>query len=123
MSGHVLVVDDDDDIREGIVDALRDEGYDVAQAWNGEDALAKLSAMRDTPCVMLLDLMMPLMDGFELMDALEKRETRGPKKGNFPIIVMTAHPDAQPPQARRVLRKPLGLDTILSVVHEFCTPG
>ena len=45
MSGNVLVVDDDEDIREGIVDALRDEGYHVAEAWNGEDALAKLSGL------------------------------------------------------------------------------
>src|SRR4051812_3456140 len=60
MGGRVLVVDDDNDIRESLTEILMSEGFDVAQAANGLDALAEID--RERPDVVLLDLMMPVLD-------------------------------------------------------------
>src|SRR5688500_15806012 len=68
MSGKVLVVEDDPQIREVIAEVLTDEGYAVQTAENGREALQRLHESR--PCVMLLDLMMPIMDGWQLLGQL-----------------------------------------------------
>src|SRR4051794_23035693 len=62
----VLVVNDDQDLREAIHDALDDHGYPVHLASNGEDALAALELLPEPPGVILLDLMMPVMDGWQV---------------------------------------------------------
>lgn len=70
----VLVVDDDADIREAIAELLVDHGYDVATASHGAEALDLLVTGRVQPRVMLLDLMMPVMDGWRLMAELRARQ-------------------------------------------------
>src|SRR5215510_8699670 len=60
----VLVVDDDQDIRDALCELLRDEGYEAIAVANGEEALTYLKG-GNLPCVILLDLMMPVMDGWE----------------------------------------------------------
>lgn len=62
-SHSVLIVDDDADIRETLSDFLQDEGYDVAAVGDGAQALAFLRSGVALPCLILLDLMMPVMDG------------------------------------------------------------
>lgn len=70
----VLVVDDDIDIREALAELLEDHGYQVAMAANGAEALELLVSGRARPQVMLLDLMMPVMNGWRLMAELRARQ-------------------------------------------------
>ncbi len=80
----ILVVEDDGASRELMVRLLRQQGWPVSEAANGIEALAKASAA--TPALMLVDLMMPGMDGIELITALRGRESTR----NIPVIVATA---------------------------------
>lgn len=80
----MLVVDDDPDIRELLFTALEDEGYEVVPAANGQEALAIIQTFR--PDVIVLDLMMPEVNGFDVVAALsEHHDTAG-----IPIVVVTA---------------------------------
>jgi len=113
----VLVVDDDDDVRETIRDALETSGYPVETAENGRDALDKLATM-GRPGLILLDLMMPVMDGLEFLAAgLASRAIVG-----IPVIVITAydHLAAKASEATAVVKKPLDLDVLMSWVERFC---
>ena len=80
----MLVVDDDPDIRELLFTALEDEGFEVVPAANGQEGLAIIRTFH--PDVIILDLMMPTMDGFEFMDQLRGR--RGWQ--DIPVVVITA---------------------------------
>ena len=82
--GRVLLVDDDDVVRRGVRLALAPIGWKVSEAENGRVALASLSAAR--PDVIILDLMMPGMDGFEFLDELRRR----PEWRDIPVVVVTA---------------------------------
>lgn len=112
----VLVVDDDADIREAVADVLTDEGYPVEMASNGREALDSLSSGEFKPNLILLDLMMPELDGWGLMSELEKR----PGLSEIPIIVFSAQGVPPDTIARlRVcgfLRKPLRLQDLLDLV-------
>jgi len=109
----VLVVDDDPDILEAICDILGNEGYRIARARHGLEALERLKEER--PAVILLDLMMPVMDGVAFADALREQETESP----IPIIVISA--DSSPERAvavgaRGFLAKPFDIDALLAQV-------
>ncbi len=80
----VLVVDDDDNVRSFLVDALTDAGHAVSTAVDGADALDRLQA-GTTPCVVLTDLRMPRMDGWELSRAVAK----DPQLASIPVVVVT----------------------------------
>src|SRR5438477_12944524 len=81
----VLVVEDDADIREAIGDTLEGEGYVVALAEDGQQALEVLERL-ERPCLLLVDLIMPRMDGWELMRALSKND----RLATIPVVVMSA---------------------------------
>src|SRR5687767_13465549 len=68
----ILIVDDDADIRFVISELLSDEGYTVAQAANGREALIYLQTAKPLPCVILLDMMMPLMNGWDFLHARQR---------------------------------------------------
>lgn len=109
----VLVVDDDPDILEAICEILAMEGYRVAQARHGAEALARVAAER--PDLILLDLMMPVMDGAAFAEALRARH---PGAG-IPVLVISA--DASPDRAEGLeatafLAKPFDLETLLAQV-------
>jgi CheY-like chemotaxis protein len=119
----VLVVDDDRAIRRSLCAVLVDEGYAVAQAANGQEALGLLRrGLR--PRVMLLDLMMPVMDGMALLRALGGE----PELAGIPILVITAGGEGEHPAVgaaaavRGWLRKPVDLDQLLETVAD-CTRG
>jgi CheY-like chemotaxis protein len=113
----ILLVDDDLDIRESIRDVLEEEGYSVLAAANGAEALEALPALRP-PCVVLLDLMMPVMDGWQF---LEEARNRGLLK-NVPVVVLTASREfAVPTGASELVRKPVGLDDLLAAVARHIT--
>lgn len=117
MSGpRVLVVDDDEGIGEFVGMALSDEGYKVETAPHGAVALEIVG--RQAPDVILLDMRMPIMDGWEF--ARRYRERPGP---HAPIVVMTAARDAADRAAEitaeGVLAKPFDLDALLGIVARF----
>ena len=109
----VLVVEDDPDIRDATAILLEDEGYQVEQAENGQRAL-ELLARGPTPCLVLLDLMMPVMDGHEF---LERLRALGPPNAALPVVVMTAAHNPSVPEARQVIRKPYSVDALLEAVE------
>jgi CheY-like chemotaxis protein len=109
---HVLLVEDDDHLREATADALRDSGIDVVEAANGAQGLEAMRA--DTPCLVLLDLMMPVMDGWELARVM----AADPALSAIPICVVSAVGHQAPPEASEVLTKPATLHALLSVVRK-----
>ena len=118
----VLVVDDDDDIREALRLVLETEGVGVAEAADGAAALAWL-ATHPPPRLILLDLMMPVLDGA----AVVARLRAAPAWAALPVVMLTAAPRAARtglPRDVPVLAKPLDLGTLLAVVAAHCgAPG
>lgn len=115
----VVVVDDDEDIRETLCELIRLEGYDAIGVENGRAALDKLRALEEEgvhPCVILLDLMMPVMDGWEFCRAHHADESLVA----IPVVVITASGYAEVPGACKVLPKPLAIETVLQTVEEHC---
>jgi CheY-like chemotaxis protein len=113
----ILVVEDDADIRDAIRIVLEDEGYGVRTAGNGREALEALTrGLR--PCVVLLDLMMPVMNGWQVLEQLKNDASLS----SLPIVVVSAARDARdlPDTVRRCLHKPVPLDVLLKVVHDYC---
>ena len=112
----VLIIDDEEGIRESLQLALELEGYDVHTAANGKEGLEVLDRIR-RPCLILLDLMMPIMNGWEFAVAIGKSE---PHK-SIPVVVVSAFEDqAQELPVRSVLKKPLDLSILLDVVDQWC---
>lgn len=115
----ILVVDDDADIRDAIREVLESEGHQVVQASNGRKALHYLTSDAPEPCLILLDLMMPEMSGWELL-ALLKAYSR---LAAIPVVVVSAndpHNETLPPGAFvQHLRKPLSHDDLLRAVKRW----
>ena len=112
----VLVVEDDESIRNVITDVLEDRGFRVVGAGNGADALARLDDLR--PDVMVLDLLMPVMHGWDFMETYAEK-TDG---DTIPIVVVSVNP-ALPRSfsrfgVRGVVPKPFDVDDLLDAVEE-----
>lgn len=117
----VLVVEDDLAVRETLRDVLEMEGYRVLTAENGAEALAVLS--RSTPpCLILLDLMMPVMDGWQLLEIL-RSPGDGTPYATIPVAVISAVAELNDLQTRyscQVISKPASLEEIVGVAHACC---
>jgi PAS domain S-box-containing protein len=114
----VLIVDDDDDVRTFLRELLEEEGYAVATAGNGLEALEFTERARRQPACVLLDLMMPIMNGWDVMAAWREQG----KLPGLPVVVFTAAVHAKgPPGARRYLRKPADAVELMSTIREACT--
>ena len=111
----VLVVDDDDDIRITLEGILANDGYQVTTAKNGAEAIHLLHDA-PPPCVVVLDLMMPVMSGWELLDQM--RAEAG--LAQVPVVVTSAAADRSPTDVSCILPKPLDLDALTHVVAEHC---
>ena len=113
---YVLVVEDDRDIREGLVDLLGDYGHTVRSASNGREAL-ELLGEPSLPCVILLDLMMPVMDGWQFMEEVSRR----PELAGIPICIISAgeSKNTQGPSVVSVIRKPFDAATLMRVVERY----
>ncbi len=116
----ILLVEDDDAIRESVSECLALEGYNVALAVNGAEALDWLERT-DRPAVVLLDMIMPVMTGAELL----VRMRRNPVLAGVPVVLMTAAMQREPAaiSAQAVLPKPFDLAELLQTVARFCGPG
>jgi two-component system, OmpR family, response regulator CpxR len=112
----VLVVDDDPDIRETLRFVLEEAGYRVYSAENGREALAVLAEASPLPGLILLDLMMPVMSGDEMLRALKKVHALA----QIPVMIVTASGAPMPPLASGLLRKPVDLDALLRTVARSC---
>jgi CheY-like chemotaxis protein len=109
----VLVVEDERDIREIVAEALTDEGYQVIGACDGAEALDKLRACH--PAVVLLDLMMPRMNGWQFRAA--QRQDPDPGVSRVPVIVLSALGRVADLDAAEYLQKPFELEQLLSAVR------
>jgi CheY-like chemotaxis protein len=118
-SRRVLVVEDDSDVRDALVQALTDHDYDVVTAQDGREALDKLDAAGGLPCLILLDLMMPVMDGRGFrQEQLRRKELSG-----IPVVVVSAHRDLLVVPELGVsdyLPKPVKLAALLAVAKRYC---
>lgn len=112
----VMVVDDDADISDAIASALEDSGYSVITAANGQEALHKLRNAVPQPDLILLDLMMPGMDGWQFRAA----QTVDPALSHVPVVLLSAHIDivkiADELSAAGWLKKPVDLSSLLNTV-------
>jgi CheY-like chemotaxis protein len=117
--GRVLVVDDDADIRDSIADILELRGYEVARAANGREALDHLRR-GPQPCVILLDLMMPVLNGWEFRE----QQIGDAALASVPVVVISGDGSVDQKAAKigaqDYLRKPLELSAILDVVRRHC---
>lgn len=113
----ILIVDDEPAIAEVMGFALRDEGYDVATAHDGEAALEFLRA-GPSPCLAIMDLMMPGMNGWELRDAMLAE----PELADIPVVILSAFAAGDMADLRpaAVIQKPFQLDHVLEVVARHC---
>ena len=119
----ILVADDNDDIREAIVEALSGEGYHVVSARNGDEALRILRDL-PVPTLILLDLMMPVMSGWEFLDA-QKNDARFAAHQVVTISAVNPHQsieDPTPLETAGSIQKPFSLGKLWEKVAEFCGP-
>ena len=113
----ILIVEDDDGAREALADCLELEGFSVASARNGKEALDYLHRA-PPPKLILLDLFMPVMTGWEFRDAQKKDAAIA----DIPVVVVTAFSAGITRQidAALVMHKPLDLDRLVTVIRDYC---
>ena len=116
----VLVVDDNIEVRQAFASLLEGEGYRVAEADDGVAALRLLREGQIHPCLILLDLMMPRMTGWDF----RAEQSRDARFARIPVLVVSADPLASQAMhlgAAAVLNKPADLDRLLELVARHCT--
>ena len=117
----VIVIEDDADLRNLIIQGLSDEDFVVLSAENGRVALDLLGTV-DYPCLLLVDLMMPVLSGWELLEELKTRERLAAM--GHQVIVISASTEAER-TARDgkvdLLKKPFRLDELIQKVESVCT--
>ena len=113
----VLIVEDDSDLREMMAQLLALEGYRAETVANGRDALDYLQK-GDVPRLILLDLMMPVMDGWEF----RRRQKQNPELKDVPVVVLSALDQSRAADLTDAsfLKKPLDFDRLLELVRRYC---
>jgi len=112
---HILVVDDDEGVREAMVNVLEAMGYSVASAINGKEALAYLREAA-TPDLIISDLAMPIMDGRQF----RREQVKDPRLAKVPVIVVSALSDQTDIDANEIFIKPVDVDIFLAAVDRYC---
>jgi CheY-like chemotaxis protein len=119
----VLVVEDDPDIRDAVVEILQDEGYGVSAAADGRQALDLLETLVPLPDIILLDLMMPVMNGFQFREEQLKK----PELARVPVLIVTADANAMAKaevlQAAGFIQKPLKIQPLLDTIERLLSQG
>jgi CheY-like chemotaxis protein len=109
----VLVVDDDEDIREELRDALVEQGWQVTCVEDGAQALEYLRSGAPLPAVILLDLMMPVMDGHQFCE----HQSSDPALAGIPVVVVTAGRDRPRAPTAAVVRKPFRMEAVTKAIE------
>lgn len=116
----VLIVEDDRGISDALSELLESEGYEVACAYNGDEGIKLLSQAKTSPCLILLDLMMPVKDGYQF----RKEQLLDPVHKDVPVVVMSADGNVTEKKGRigaqDYIRKPVDISTYLNVVKRYC---
>jgi CheY-like chemotaxis protein len=117
--GSVLLVDDDDELREAIGELLRFEGFEVSAVRHGHEALEALRS-RPLPRVIVLDLMMPVMNG----EQFRTEQLGAPGLAGVPVVVMSAAYDgrkrAEAMGASDYFSKPIDFDAFVAALRRYC---
>lgn len=118
MIKRILIVEDDNSIRELLVELLQSEGYEVGSAINGLEGINYLQN-NSAPDLILIDLMMPIMDGY----TFRTEQLKNAKWSKIPIVVMSAEANAKEKLKNfgitAFLSKPVELETILKAVEQY----
>lgn len=118
----ILIVEDDVDVRETLSEVLTEEGYSILAFSGGRAALEHLRQAQSPPALILLDLMMPNMDGWQFR--AEQRSNGAPS--SVPTVILSADGNLEENmgdlQADGYLRKPIHIHTLLQLVERFCGP-
>ncbi|MFB6350826.1 MAG: response regulator [Bradymonadaceae bacterium] len=116
MTDRILVVEDEDDLRDSIAEVLRLQGYDVSTAANGRQGLDQLHEVDQAPSLILLDLMMPVMDGW----TFRRRQLAEEDLADIPVVVFTSAKDAgvEDLDVEAVLEKPAAIERLIETVDE-----
>jgi CheY-like chemotaxis protein len=109
----VLIVDDEAATRDMLVELLHKDGREIVTAADGHQALERLTEV-SRPCLIVLDLMMPRMNGFEFL----RRQSTDWSIANIPTIVLSG--STRPAGARHQLSKPVDVDRLLALVDQYC---
>lgn len=116
----ILIIDDDSEIRSSLADILEDEGFNILQAGNGLEGMQVLESLSDLPCMILLDLMMPVMDG----QAFRGEQLRNPKLAAIPTILFSAdgqlNKKAENIGIEEYVKKPIDLTVLLNLTDKYC---
>jgi CheY-like chemotaxis protein len=113
----ILLIEDDHDTRVSLRRSLEEEGYFVFTAANGRQGIDTLKRIKP-PCLILLDLVMPIMDGEEFIQTIEK----DPTLHMIPVVVVSAFPEkAKAIISKAFISKPIDLETLLKVVKDNCS--
>jgi CheY-like chemotaxis protein len=123
-SGAILIVDDDNDVRSALSEMLEEEGFAVEGVPSGREALARLRAGTVHPAVILLDLMMPGMDGWDF----RSEQMRDPKLAAVPVVVVSASGFSRESIRTQLgpaayVEKPIERTTLLDVIRELVRSG
>ena len=123
-NNYVMIVEDDPGVREGLVDVIAGEGYEVESYPDGRIALDRLATGDALPCVIVLDFLMPGMDGWMFL----RERAKDPRLQKIPVLGMSASPHlvdqkGSPAGVEEFLRKPFKVETILSSIKRHCENG
>lgn len=124
LHSQIVVIEDDENIREMLQLIMENEGYEVQTASNGEEAFQLLKLLA-TPCLILTDLTMPFMDGYTFIELASRTHT----VATIPIVVCSAAPDisrikviSESGKIKGLIRKPIDIDYMMRIVHQYCSP-
>jgi CheY-like chemotaxis protein len=121
---NILITDDNEGVREALVSALRARGYNAVGAVNGRDAIKKLSGLKE-PTLIFLDLMMPVLNGWDVLEAWQK----DPAFAHNRVVTISAvnlrsRTDAPiPKNTSGTLQKPVTFQSVYSFVQKYCGPA
>jgi CheY-like chemotaxis protein len=115
----VLLVEDEDALRDLVSDLLEEDGYEVVPAINGKQALDYLRAAGELPAVIVLDLMLPILSGWECLRVIRNEE----RLASIPVLVVTAVERDRPAGVGLLLKKPFGTFDLLEAVRHLSSGG
>lgn len=119
-SRSILIVDDDEDIRDALRDTLEDEGHQAVAVGDGPSALSWLKRGEDPPCLILLDWNMTPMNGAQVLEAIRE----DPALTALPVVLVTAdvriEEKARAPGFTAALKKPVDLKSLFEVIRRHC---